>query len=115
MKNNFSKLRRQKRVAETKLNLVNKTVMLQIDEIAKLNKELDIKEITINSLKLKEKELSDKIYSMYNKLEQQTKMNNDNYNAWLEEKEDKYNLSIGITVMSFVIVGLVVALIGVWK
>lgn len=114
-KNTFSKLRRINNNLKDKLDTANRAIILQEQEIDRLNKAIQIKDITINSLEIKEKELSDKIYSMYNKLEQQTKMNNDNYNAWLDESKMNSNLSIGITVMSFVIVGLVIALIGVWK
>ena len=114
-KNTFSKLRRINNNLKDKLDISNRAITLQEQEIDRLNKAIQIKDITINSLEIKEKELSDKIYSMYDRLEQQTKLNNDNYNAWLDESKMNSNLSIGITVMSFIIVGLVVALIGVWK
>lgn len=114
-KNTFSKLRRVNNNLKNKLDTANRVTTLQEQEIDRLNKAIQIKDICINSLEIKEKELSDKIYSMYDKLEQQTKLNNDNYNAWLDESKMNNNLSIGITVMSFIIIGLVVALIGVWK
>ena len=114
-KNTFSKLRRINNNLKDKLDTANRVATLQEQEIDRLNKAIKIKDITINSLEIKEKELSDKIYSMYDKLDQQTKLNNDNYNAWLDESKMNSNLSIGITVMSFIIIGLVIALIGVWK
>lgn len=114
-KNTFAKLRRTNKALINKLNGANKIVCLQIEEIDRLNKDIDVKNIVINSLEIKEKELSDKIYSLYNKVEEQTKLSNDNYNAWLDEHKTNSKLSIGLTVMSFVIVGLVVALIGVWR
>ncbi len=121
-KNTFSKLRRTNRAIIDKLNISNKTVCLLIEEISRLNKAIDVKNIVINSLEIKEKELSDKIYSLYDNLADANKMNTDNYNAWLNEHKENSSLiktnsklSIGLTVMSFVIVGLVVALIGVWR
>lgn len=114
-KNTFSKLRRTNKVLREKLNIANRTVCLQIDEITRLNKAIQIKDITINSLEVKEKELSDKIYSMYDKLDERMKLSNENYQAWLDEKTLNSKLNIGLTVMSFIIVGLVVTLIGVWK
>ena len=98
-----------------KLNTANRTVCLQIDEISRLNKAIHIKDITINSLEIKEKELSEKINSLCNNAIEQNKLNNDNYEAWLSEHELNSKLSIGLTVMSFIIVGLVIALIGVAK
>ena len=99
-KNTFSKLRRTNKALINKLNGANKIVCLQIEEIDRLNKTIDIKDIFIGSLEIKEKELSDKIYSLYDKLEEQNKLNTDNYNAWLEEHETNRKLSIGLTVMT---------------
>ena len=41
------------------------------------------------------------------------KLNTDNYNAWIEEHETNRKLSIGLTVMSLVIFGLIGTIIGV--
>lgn len=113
MKNTFSKLRRINKALINKFEAANEALKLATEEINRLNKAIDVKNIVINSLEIKEKELSEKIYSLYNKVEIQTKLNNDNYNAWLEEHKTNNKLSIGLTVMSLVIVGLVVTLIGV--
>ena len=112
-KNTFAKLRRANKALKNKFEAANEMLKLATEQIDRLNKALDIKDIFINSLEIKEKELSDKIYSLYDKLEEQNKLNADNYNAWLEEHETNGKLSIGLTVMSLVIVGLVVTLIGV--
>lgn len=112
MKNNFSKLRRQKRITESKLNLANRTVKIQIDEIAKLNKELDIKDITINSLKIKEKDLSDKIERLFAYQKQVTREKNKNYQWWMEEHEINRKLNISLIVSVFVIIGFVGTVIG---
>lgn len=114
-KNTFSKPRRTNKALINKFEVANESLRLATEQIDRLNKVIHIKDITINSLEIKEKELSDKIYSLYNKVEEQTKLSNDNYNAWLEEHETNGKLSIGLTVMSLVIVGLVVTLIGVWR
>lgn len=88
---------------------------LSKEENVRLKKSNQIKDIKISSLEIKEKELSDKIYSLYNKVEKQTKLSNDNYNAWLEEHKTNGKLSVGLTVMSFIITGLIVTLIGFYK
>lgn len=112
---NFKQLRQQKnRLAKEFKGAIN-LLKLSREENVRLKKSNQIKDIAISSLEIKEKELSDKIYSLYNKVEEQTKLSNDNYNAWLEEHKTNGKLSIGLTIMSFIIVGLVVALIGVCK
>lgn len=122
MKNTFSKLRRVNKVLRERLDneiiRADKTLILlkeEREEINRLNKAIAIKDITINSLEVKEKELSDKIYSMYDKLDERIKLSNYYYNEWIDEHETNGKLSIGLTIMSFVIVGLVVTLIGVIK
>lgn len=111
----FKQLRQQKnRLAKEFKGAIN-LLKLSREENTRLKKSNQIKDITISSLEIKEKELSDKIYSLYSKIEEQTKLSNDNYNAWLEEHKTNGNLSIGLTIISFIIVGLVVALIVVCK
>ena len=86
----------------------NETLRLATEEIDRLNKALDIKDIFINSLEIKEKELSDKIYSLYDNIAEVNKLNADNYNAWLEEHKTNRKLSIGLTVMT---VGWIVSIV----
>ncbi len=119
-KNTFAKLRRINKALINKFEATNEMLKLATEQIDRLNKAIHIKDIEINSLEIKEKELSDKIYSLYNNLSETNNMNTSNYLAWLSEHEEnskliKINnkLSIGLTVMSLVIVGLVVTLIGV--
>ena len=112
-KNTFAKLRRTNKALINKFEATNESLRLATEEIDRLNKALDIKDIYVKSLEIKEKELSDKIYSLYDNIAEINKLNTDNYNAWLEEHETNRKLSIGLTVMSLVIVGLVVTLIGV--
>lgn len=107
-KNTFSKLRRTNKALINKFEAANESLRLATQEIDRLNKALDIKDIFINSLEIKEKELSDKIYNLYNKLEEQNKLNTDNYNAWLEEHETNRKLSIRLTVMT---VGWIVSIV----
>jgi len=111
-KNTFAKLRRTNKALINKFEAANEMLKLATEEIDRLNKALDIKDIFINSLEIKEKELSDKIYSLYDKLEEQNKLNTDNYNAWLEEHETNRKLSIGLTVMTVGWIGVFVMLIG---
>lgn len=109
----FQQLRQEKnRLAKEFKGAIN-LLKLSREENTRLKKSNQIKDIAISSLEIKEKELSDKIYSLYNKAEEQTKLSNYNYNSWLEEHKTNGKLSIGLTVMSLVIVGLVVTLIGV--
>lgn len=111
----FQQLRQQKnRLAKEIKGAIN-LLKLSREENTRLKKSNQIKDIAISSLEIKEKELSDKIYSLYSKVEEQTKLSNDNYNAWLEEHKTNGKLSIGLTVMSFIIVGLVITLIVVCK
>ena len=119
-KNTFAKLRRINKALINKFEATNEMLKLATEQIDRLNKAIHIKDITIASLEIKEKELSDKIYRLYNNLSETNNMNTSNYLAWLSEHEEnskliKINnkLSIGLTVMSLVIVGLVVTLIGV--
>lgn len=105
MKNTFAKLRRTNKALINKFKAVNESLKLATEEIDRLNKAIDIKDIFIGSLEIKEKELSDKIYSLYDKLEEQNKLNTDNYNAWLEEHETNRKLSIGLTIMSLLLFG----------
>ncbi len=118
-KNTFAKLRRINKALINKFEATNEMLKLATEQIDRLNKAIHIKDIEINSLEIKEKELSDKIYSLYNNLSETNNMNTSNYLAWLSEHEEnskliKINnkLSIGLTVMSLVIVGLVATLIG---
>lgn len=111
----FQQPRQQKnRLAKEFKSAIN-LLKLSREENTRLKKSNQIKDIAISYLEIKEKELSDKIYSLYNKVEEQTKLSNDNYNAWLEEHKTNGKLSIGLTVMSFIITGLVVVLIVVCK
>ena len=113
-KNTFSKLRRTNKALINKLEATNESLRLATEEIDRLNKAIDIKDICIKSLEIKEKELSDKIHSLYDKLEEQNKLNTDNYNAWLEEHETNRKLSIGLTIMSLLLFG-AGSIIGVLK
>lgn len=114
-KNTYSKLRRINKALKEKIDTSNRALNIMELENKELKKAIHIKDIVINSLEIKEKELSDKIYSLCNNAIEQNKLNNDNYEAWLSEHELNSKLSIGLTVMSFIIVGLVIALIGVAK
>lgn len=111
----FKQLRQQKNRLVKEIKGAINLLKLSREENTRLKKSNQIKDIAISSLEIKEKELSDKIYSLYNKVEEQTKLSNDNYNAWLEEHKTNGKLSIGLTIMSFIITGLVVALIVVCK
>lgn len=113
-KNTFSKLRRTNKSLINKFETANQNLILATEQINRLNKAINLKDIFIKSLEIKEKELSDKIYRLYDKLEEQNKLNTDNYNAWLEEHETNRKLSIGLTVMSLLLVG-AGAIIGVLK
>lgn len=111
----FQQLRQQKNRLVKEIKGAINLLKLSREENTRLKKSNQIKDIAISSLEIKEKELSDKIYSLHNKVEEQTKLSNDNYNAWLEEHKTNGKLSIGLTIMSFIIIGLVIAFIRVCK
>lgn len=111
MKNTFAKLRRTNKALINKFEAANESLRLATQQIDRLNKAIDMKDIFIKSLEIKEKELSDKIYSLYDKVEEQTKLSTDNYNAWLEEHKTNRKLSIRLTVMSIGWIGVVVMFI----
>lgn len=108
MKTTFAKLRRTNKSLKNKFEAANESLRLATEEIDRLNKALDIKDIFINSLEIKEKELSDKIYSLYDNIAEVNKLNADNYNSWLEEHKTNRKLSIGLTVMT---VGWIVSIV----
>lgn len=111
----FQQLRQQKnRIAKDLKGAIN-LLKLSREENTRLKKSNQTKDITIASLEIKEKELSDKIYSLYNKVDERTKLSYDNYQAWLDEVEINSQLIIGLTIASIVIFGLVATLIGVLK
>lgn len=83
-KNSFSKLRKQFRSTESKLNIANNTIKLQIDEIVRLNRALDLNEKQVHNLNssllaenkqknrlkarlMANKQLKDNIYKSYMK------------------------------------------------
>lgn len=112
-KNTFAKLRRTNKALKNKFEAANESLRLATEEIDRLNKALDIKDIFINSLEIKENELSDKIYSLYDNIAEVNKLNADNYNAWLEEHKTNRKLSIGLTIMTVGWIGVFVMIIGV--
>ena len=114
-KNNYSKLRSQKNSLQNRLNMANKTVCLQIDEIKRLLNVLDTEQ-RVNqalenrvNLEVEEKQLA------FKKLAEVTKEKNDYYDWCIEEINKKNRtenkLIIGITVSMFVITALVAILI----
>ena len=108
MKTTFAKPRRTNKALINKFEAANESLRLATEQIDRLNKALDIKDIFINSLEIKEKELSDKIYNLYDNIAEANKLNADNYQAWLEERKTNRKLSIGLTVMT---VGWIVSIV----
>lgn len=96
----FEQLRQQKNRSAKEFKGAINLLKLSREENVRLKKSNQIKDIAISSLEIKEKELSDKIYSLYSKV---------------EEHKTNGKLSISLTIMSFIIVGLVVALIVVCR
>lgn len=112
-KNTFAKLRRTNKALKNKFEAANESLRLATEEIDRLNKALDIKDIYVKSLEIKENELIDKIYRLYDNIAEVNKLNTDNYNAWIKEHETNGKLSIVLTIMSLVIFGLIGTIIGV--
>jgi len=114
-KNNYSKLRSQKNSLQNRLNIANKTVCLQINEIKRYSNALlleqkanRILENKIN-LEIEEKKV------IFDRLKESNKQK-DSYYEWYLKEIDKKNktenkLIIGLTLSMFVITALVITLI----
>ena len=114
-KNTYSKLRQQKNSLQNRLNIANRTVKLQIDEIKRLLNVLDteqrVNQVLENriNLEVEEKKVA------FEKLKEANKQK-DSYYDWYLKEIDKKNktenkLIIGLTISIFVITALVVILI----
>ena len=114
-RNNYSKLRSQKNSLQNRLNIANRTVCLQIDEIRRLLNVLDIEQ-KVNqvlenrvNLEVEEKQLA------FKKLAEVTKEKNDYYDWCIEEINKKNRtenkLIIGLALSMFVTTSLVAIII----
>ena len=117
-RNNYSKLRSQKNSLQNRLNIANRTVCLQIDEIKRLLNVLDteqkVNQVLENrvNLEVEEKQLA------FKKLAEVTKEKNDYYDWCIEEinKKNKKNnaenkLIIELALWMLVIAALVAIII----
>lgn len=114
-KNNYSKLRSQKNSLQNRLNIANRTVCLQIDEIKRLLNVLDteqrVNQVLENKINL---EIEEKRV-IFDRLKESNKQK-DSYYEWYLKEIDKKNktenkLIIGLTLSMFVITSLVAILI----
>ena len=114
-KNTYSKLRSQKNSLQNRLNIANKTVCLQIDEIKRLLNVLDteqrVNQVLENKINL---EIEEKRV-IFDRLKESNKQK-DSYYDWYLKEIDKKNktenkLIIGLTISMFVITTLVITLI----
>ena len=114
-KNNYSKLRSQKNSLQNRLNMANKTVCLQIDEIKRLLNVLDteqrVNQVLENKINL---EIEEKRF-VFDRLKESNKQK-DSYYEWYLKEIDKKNktenkLIIGLTISMFAITSLVAILI----
>lgn len=114
-KNNYSKLRQQKNSLQNRLNISNRTVCLQIDEIKRLLSVLDTEQrvnlVLENRVNL---EVEEKLIA-YEKLAEITKEKNDYYDWYLEEIDKKNKretkLIIGISIAMITITSLIAIII----
>ena len=114
-KNNYSKLRSQKNSLQNRLNMANRTVCLQIDEIKRYSNALLLEQkanrILENKINL---EIEEKRVA-FEKLKDSNKQKDAYYDWYLKEIEKKSKnenkLIIGLTVSMFVITALVAILI----
>lgn len=115
IKNNYSKLRSQKNSLQNRLNMANKTVCLQIDEIRRLLNVLDteqrVNQVLENRVNL---EVEGKRVA-FDKLKEANKQK-DSYYDWYLKEIDKKNktenkLIIGLTISIFIITALVAIII----
>ena len=114
-KNNYSKLRSQKNSLQNRLNIANKTVCLQINEIKRLLNVLDteqrVNQVLENKINL---EIEEKRV-IFDRLKESNKQK-DSYYEWYLKEIDKKNktenkLIIGLTISMFVITSLVTIII----
>ena len=114
-KNNYSKLRSQKNSLQHRLNIANRTVCLQIDEIKRLLNVLDteqrVNQVLENKINL---EIEEKRV-IFDRLKESNKQK-DSYYEWYLKEIDKKNktenkLIIGLTLSMFVITSLIAILI----
>ncbi len=114
-KNNYSKLRSQKNSLQNRLNIANRTVCLQINEIKRLLNVLDteqrVNQVLENKINL---EIEEKRV-IFDRLKESNKQK-DSYYEWYLKEIDKKNktenkLIIGLTLSMFVITSLVITLI----
>ena len=114
-KNNYSKLRSQKNSLQNRLNIANKTVCLQINEIKRLLSILDteqrVNQVLENKINL---EIEEKRV-IFDRLKESNKQK-DSYYEWYLKEIDKKNktenkLIFGLTISMFVITALVAILI----
>ena len=114
-KNNYSKLRSQKNSLQNRLNMANRTVCLQINEIKRLLNVLDteqrVNQVLENKINL---EIEEKRV-IFDRLKESNKQK-DSYYEWYLKEIDKKNktenkLIIGLTLSMFVITALVITLI----
>lgn len=114
-KNNYSKLRSQKNSLQNRLNIANKTVCLQIDEIKRLLNVLDteqrVNQVLENKINL---EIEEKRV-IFDRLKESNKQKDSYYDWYVKEIEKKNKtenkLIIGLTISMFVITSLVITLI----
>ena len=114
-KNNYSKLRSQKNSLQNRLNIANRTVCLQIDEIKRLLNVLDteqrVNQVLENKINL---EIEEKRV-IFDRLKESNKQKDSYYEWYLKEIDKKNNtenkLIIGLTLSMFVITSLVAILI----
>lgn len=114
-KNNYSKLRSQKNSLQNRLNIANKTVCLQINEIKRLLNVLDIEQRVNQALENKINLETEEKRVIFDRLKESNKQK-DSYYEWYLKEIDKKNktenkLIIGLTLSMFVITSLVITLI----
>lgn len=114
-KNNYSKLRSQKNSLQNRLNIANRTVCLQIDEIKRLLNVLDteqrVNQVLENKINL---EIEEKRV-IFDRLKESNKQK-DSYYDWYLKEIDKKNktenkLIIGLTIAVTIITALVAVII----
>ena len=114
-KNNYSKLRSQKNSLQNRLNIANKTVCLQINEIKRLLNVLDTKQRVNQVLENKINLEIEEKRVIFDRLKESNKQK-DSYYEWYLKEIDKKNktenkLIIGLTISMFAITSLVITLI----
>ena len=107
MKNNFRKLRAEKKLVQSKLNIANNTIKLQLDKIDTLNRTLELKNLENDYLKKDYEELLHRKTKIAESKTENKNEKNSYYDLWIKETKQsnkckKWNKFLIITIFALI-------------